>query len=84
MIFENEVSLSKIQSQDCDLLFKWVNDPEVRENAFNTSPISYEEHVKWFKNKIDSKTSFIYIARVGNSPIGQIRIDIEFDQGIIS
>lgn len=75
--------LRNIREDDCDLLFKWVNDSEVREMAFNTNAVLYEDHKKWFYNKLNSKLTHIFIACVDGKPIGQIRIDLENDEGII-
>lgn len=73
-----------IDNEDCDLLFKWTNDETVRQNAFNTNPISYEEHTNWFKSKLNSNQTTIYICFVEGDPIGQIRVDLEGETGIIS
>jgi RimJ/RimL family protein N-acetyltransferase len=79
-----QVKFKKIQESDCDLLFIWVNEPEVRQNAFNPKKVKYEEHIKWFSKILNSNTSKIYIATVNNISIGQIRIDVEIEDGIIS
>lgn len=63
--------------EDCDNLYKWANDPTVRVNAFNTSPIPYKEHVEWFKKSIENKNRHIFILIKDNIAVGQIRIDIE-------
>jgi RimJ/RimL family protein N-acetyltransferase len=57
------------------LLFEWVNDPNVRNNAINQANISWEQHQKWFNNKIKSKNSCIFILMDNEQAIGQIRID---------
>jgi RimJ/RimL family protein N-acetyltransferase len=62
---------------DLDLIFNWANNPEVRKNAFNMDQIKYEDHLLWFKKKLRSKSSYIYILEKTNIPIGQIRFDFE-------
>ena len=79
----NSIGFRAISYSDCDLLYEWANDKSVRKNAFNSDKIDYESHKKWFQNKLDSKKTLIYIILKGNNPIGQIRIDIENDYGII-
>jgi spore coat polysaccharide biosynthesis protein SpsF len=80
-----DVKLRLAREEDCDLLFKWVNDPDVRKNSFNNKEISYEEHVEWFYRKINSPSSCVFIAYNGKeNPIGQIRVEIEDNIGIIS
>lgn len=77
------IKLRIAQEEDCDLLFCWVNDELVRENAFNSKVISYEEHKNWFYKRINSDTTKIFIVTKHGEPIGQIRIDIDGDVGII-
>lgn len=79
-----DIKLRPVIEGDCDLLFTWVNDESVRQNAFNTSKISYEEHKKWFKSKLNSNSSIVYICYLEEKPMGQIRIDIEGNAGVIS
>ncbi|MSU00118.1 GNAT family N-acetyltransferase [Tissierella pigra] len=59
----------------CDLLFEWVNDEKVRLNSFNSERIKYEEHKKWFKSKIESDDTVIYIFKANNQDIGVIRLE---------
>jgi UDP-2,4-diacetamido-2,4,6-trideoxy-beta-L-altropyranose hydrolase len=79
----NMIHYRRIVAEDCDLLYKWANDQLVRKNAFNTEEIDYESHKKWFQSKLNSNTTIIYIALIKSLPIGQIRIDIEAQNGII-
>lgn len=37
---------------DCSLVYILSNDPLVRANSFNSEPIVYENHLKWF-NKME-------------------------------
>lgn len=66
--------------QDCDLVFSLSNDPFVRACSFNTKPIEYEQHCKWFAKTIaDIKTLFFLIFD-GDSFVGQIRFNRESEQ----
>lgn len=76
--------LRKCSFEDCDILYKWANDPTVRKNAFNTSLITYSEHVKWFNKSISYEKRSIFICIKDNKPVGQIRIDEEESIGLIS
>lgn len=75
--------LRPAEDKDCDLLYKWANDETVRENAFNTNYIIYEDHKKWFQNKLNSDTTLLFICCLNQEPIGQIRLDMENGNGII-
>ena len=64
MEFKNNFYLRDASEADMDLLYKWVNDPVVRQNAFHTEPISYTEHISWFQRILkDEEASFILFHR---------------------
>lgn len=71
------------EERDCDLLFSWANDCDVRKNSFNADCILYKDHKKWFYEKIRAENNFIFIYCLDETPIGQIRIDIKDKTGII-
>ena len=76
--------LKQVDESDCKLIFEWVNDDLTRKNSFNSNDINFEEHMRWFKNKLDSESSYMYIYYIGEKPIGQVRIEIDNETGIIS
>ena len=80
---EDNIFLRKATYEDVDLLFKWANDPAVRNNAFNQEKIDYQEHKKWFKNRLEDKNTLIYILTKNSKDIGQIRVDIDNGVGEI-
>ena len=70
------LKLRKAQENDCELLWQWANDPEVREAAFNSENISWEDHQTWFLDKQNDPDCIQYIAlNRHDNPIGQIRFD---------
>jgi UDP-2,4-diacetamido-2,4,6-trideoxy-beta-L-altropyranose hydrolase len=73
-----QIKLRNAQKKDCELLWKWVNDPRVRHSSFNTNRITWEEHQAWFSNKqIDLNcTHYIAFSRY-DVPIGQIRFELK-------
>src|SRR2546428_13692444 len=64
---------------DADVLWRWANDPETRQNSFNTSPILYEEHVAWLSQRLGSDATPTWIFSDGDVPVGQVRFDISGD-----
>lgn len=71
------LKLRQVNEQDCELLWNWVNDPVVRSASFSSDLISWEDHVNWFNNKLNSPNSYIFIAlNDQDKPIGQIRFDV--------
>ena len=76
--------LRKAEPEDVNLLFQWVNDPETRQNSFDSHTISYEEHENWFNNMMQNPNRIQYIMMDGDVPVGQIRLDISGDEAEIS
>lgn len=70
-----ELYLRKACEDDCDLLFNWANDEITRKNSFNTKSISYDDHVKWYKNLLADSNRVQYILMDNNEPIGQVRLE---------
>ena len=56
-------------------MFSWRNHPDVRKNFFNTNPILWEEHEKWFKNKLVESDTAIYTVCWRDKKIGAIRFE---------
>lgn len=83
MEFKNNFYLRDASEADMDLLYKWVNDPEVRKNAFHTEPISYTEHISWFQRILKDEECVQYIFMEENEAVGQIRFNIEADEAVI-
>lgn len=72
----SKVYLREAESSDIDLLFKWANDPVVRNNSFNTDSIPYENHVIWFDKMMSDPSVLQYILVDDDSPVGQIRLNV--------
>lgn len=71
------LTLRKVRGSDCEQLWKWVNDPDVRRSAFRSDPISWGEHQRWFFGKLQDPNCILFIALDEQDiPVGQIRFDI--------
>lgn len=79
-----ELVLRPAEPGDMDLLYRWANDPVTRQNGFHTERIPYEEHRKWFSNVMQDGAAVIYICMEGRKPVGQIRLQMEAGQALIS
>ena len=62
---------------DMQQYFSWVNDGLVRQNSIFNESIDWEEHQKWFKNKLIDKNTFLYLAEKKQSKVGQVRFECE-------
>jgi UDP-2,4-diacetamido-2,4,6-trideoxy-beta-L-altropyranose hydrolase len=84
LIHEQRIRLRKARRDDCELLWKWANDPEIRGVSFSPEPIPWEHHVSWFSSKLNDSNCVHLIATDINGPIGQARFDINEDEARIS
>jgi RimJ/RimL family protein N-acetyltransferase len=75
--------LRKADYSDMELLYKWANNPETRANAFDSNPISFDVHQKWFKEKLVSSDVLFFIYHCDDKDVGQVRLDIKNDVAII-
>jgi UDP-2,4-diacetamido-2,4,6-trideoxy-beta-L-altropyranose hydrolase len=62
---------------DCLLYWYWVNDPTVRESAFQQEPISWESHQRWFQQKLDDPNTVLLLIEAGYGSVGQVRFERE-------
>jgi UDP-2,4-diacetamido-2,4,6-trideoxy-beta-L-altropyranose hydrolase len=77
--------LRRASEDDCRLVWEWAKDPDVRAVSFSSEPIPWEQHIQWFKSKIDDPHCIFYIAvNSDDMPIGQARYDREGNQAIVS
>lgn len=71
------ITLRPALPSDCRLLWEWRNAPEVRAKAFDSNPIEWEHHRRWFKQKLSDSSTSIYIATTADGETaGQIRFDV--------
>lgn len=71
--------------EDCSLIFQWANDPETRAASFSQEPISLEEHIQWYKNKLlDANCIFLIALDNENRPIGQVRFDLDSTEAVMN
>ncbi len=71
------LTLRPVRREDCALLWKWANDPTVREVSFSLDPIPWEKHVYWFESKLADPLCLIFIGVSQNDePIGQVRFEL--------
>jgi len=77
-MFARQIMLRRTKEIDCELLWNWANDPEVRQSAFNSKSIAWEDHQSWFIKKQNNPDCVQYIALNSQDvPVGQIRFDIK-------
>ena len=69
---------------DARLYFDWANDPETRQQSFNSEPIIWENHEAWFARKIiDRKVLLLVLETADDVPVGQVRFEKQADGEVI-
>lgn len=83
MVEEFNIRLAKVE--DMEDIFNLSNDDLVRANSFNQEKIQWEDHQKWFKDKISNEDSIFYVAETpSNNFIGYVRLEKEKKSWIIT
>lgn len=71
------IRIREAKAEDCDLYFRWANDPDVRANSFHSEPIPLEMHRVWFSKKLGSPQAFLYVVLLDGEEAGQVRLEQE-------
>jgi UDP-2,4-diacetamido-2,4,6-trideoxy-beta-L-altropyranose hydrolase len=81
----NLVILRQVTYDDCSLVWQWSNEKETRMASFSQKEILWDEHVRWFKEKLSDSNHRFFIAMDGNkSPLGQMRYVVDGKKAIVS
>jgi RimJ/RimL family protein N-acetyltransferase len=74
----DEPVLKKAELKDTVYFYTLRNDPDVNKFFFNKAPIEFADHEKWFRDKICSEDSLVFVAYVDDETrIGTLRFDRE-------
>lgn len=70
---------------DCEMVWRWINDPDVRLVSFTQEPIPLDHHRAWFASSLSDPGLIYYLALEPHTgPIGQARFRIENRDATIS
>jgi L-amino acid N-acyltransferase YncA len=78
-----QIKLIKASLTNLDFFYEVRNHPDNR--VFATIPnstISYEDHCKWFAEKIEDETNLFYVISYNGEDAGYIRVDGENEVSI--
>ena len=71
------IALRRANETDAETLFQWANDPVTRANSFSTAPVQWPEHVAWLARRIQDAGTRLWLAVVGDDPVGSIRFQTQ-------
>lgn len=81
----NSVVLRMASKDDVYTTFDWASNKIVRKFAIQRDEIIFDQHKKWFLNKIISGNCIYFIAEINNTQVGSIRFDInEKNEALLS
>ncbi len=70
------LSIRLVEDGDCKLLWEWANDPVVRASAFSSETIPWDDHVAWFRERLNDRNCRVFVVLDASAvPAGQIRFD---------
>jgi UDP-2,4-diacetamido-2,4,6-trideoxy-beta-L-altropyranose hydrolase len=77
------LKLRPVVAEDCERVWKWANDDSVRAASFSEAFITWEEHSRWFHERI-SRPYFYIALNQDDLPVGQVRFDQKEGETAIS
>lgn len=70
-----ELTLREARQSDADYLFVLANDPVTRNNSFNSEPIDWKDHVRWFEKALNDPDKYIFVAYQDGNKVGVVRFE---------
>ncbi|MBC8152065.1 MAG: GNAT family N-acetyltransferase [Bacteroidetes bacterium] len=68
---------------DVRVYFDWANDPDTRQQSFQTDPIPFATHQAWFSRKLADPNALLLVFEHDGQPIGQVRIERSTGENVI-
>jgi spore coat polysaccharide biosynthesis predicted glycosyltransferase SpsG/RimJ/RimL family protein N-acetyltransferase len=66
--------------QDARLIWEWANEQAVRTASFQSGPIAWADHERWFAEKLLDSRTRIFVVFSDGRPVGQIRFECTTDR----
>lgn len=73
----NDFKLRSANSSDSQITFEWANNMDIRKFSFNNDSLLWDDHIRWFNEKINSSNCAYYILELEEQSVGSIRFDLE-------
>ena len=72
------VTLRRANDRDCEMIWHWRNDPEVRSVALNQEPLAWTTLTGWFYQAQDDPNQPVWIIENAiDEPIGEVSFEID-------
>lgn len=74
----------KATLEDAQQIFDWANEPAVRANSFQSEPISWDNHLQWYTQALQTPALSIRLYFVDHMAAAQMRLKTEDATATIS
>jgi RimJ/RimL family protein N-acetyltransferase len=78
------VSLRRAVADDCRQVWLWRNDETTRAASFDSEPIAFETHRRWFDESLQRPDRHLFIVLAGGREAGVVRLDVTEAAGTVS
>jgi len=78
------VSLRRADAGDCRQVWLWRNDEATRAASFDTAPIPFVTHQRWFDESLQQPGRHVYIVLADGQEAGVVRLDVAGTVGTVS
>lgn len=81
---DEKINIRFANAEDVKNVFELSNDDTVRQNSIHKEKICWEQHIKWYNDKINSNNSIFYIVEYQNDFAGYCRLDKDNQEWIVT
>jgi len=78
------VSLRRAVADDCRLVWLWRNEETTRGASFDSAPIAFETHRRWFDDSLQRPDRHLFIVLADGHETGVVRLDVAEAAGTVS
>ena len=78
------VSLRPAVADDCRQVWSWRNDETTRAASFDSAPIGFETHRRWFDESLQRPDRHLFIVLADGYAAGVVRLDVAATAGMVS
>lgn len=78
------VTVRTAAPEDCEDIWRWRNDPAIRETSRDPAAIDLADHERWFEMALDDPSRILLIGEDAKGPLGVVRFDRDGDEAEVS
>lgn len=84
-LVDKQITVRRARADDCQLLFSWASDPATRSASFQSSELLWDDHQKWFSQRLQDPQAVIYIGDASSGKaLGQARFQLACGRATVS